>query len=93
MVLIIALNRICVRVSLYDSFLEISSQCIYMCVCVCVYVCGVCVCVCVYYPPEVRRTKYCRVEVFWKEYFVLGTSGNKSDSKRALKSLKSAINF
>ena len=31
-----------------------------------------------YYPPEVRGMKYCGLEVFGKEYFMIGTSGNKT---------------
>ena len=32
--------------------------------------------------------KYCGLEVFWKEYFMLGTSGHEANSKKALVSLE-----
>ena len=44
----------------------------------------------IYYPPEVSSMKYCKLEVFWKEYFMLCTSGNKTDRKSPLKYLKIA---
>ena len=45
----------------------------------------------IYYTPEVSSMKYCGLEVFRKKYFVLGTSGNNTNRKTALKYLKPAI--
>ena len=46
-----------------------------------------------YYPPEVSSMKYCILEVFRKEFFMLRTSGNNTYGKTALKYLINAINL